>query len=424
MKQNDISNNTALISFVEALSGTSSVAIENQRLIEAQKKLFEAFIKLIASAIDTKSPYTGGHCTRVPELAKDLASALVQEKSGPFASFTMSNNEKEALHIGAWLHDCGKIVTPENVVDKATKLEMIYDRIHEIRMRFEVIKRDKTIEYYKKLVDGGDKVSLDQELANNLKLIDEEYIFIANCNVGGEFMASEKIERVKKIAERTWERTLDDTIGISGEATLKIAGKTKSLPFTEKLLSDKPEHIIERRESDKLEPNNPWNFKMKVPKNKFNHGEIYNLCIERGTLSEEERFIISAHMIQTIKMLEELPFPKHLRSVPEIAGGHHEKMDGTGYPRRLKKEEMSIQARIMAVADIFEALTAIDRPYKKGKTLSESIKIMDKMRKEQHIDSDLFDMFLSTGVYMNYAKKYMKPYQIDEIDVKQFISMR
>ncbi|NBU99505.1 MAG: HD domain-containing protein, partial [Spirochaetia bacterium] len=399
-----------------ALSGTSSVAIENQRLIEAQKKLFEAFIKLIASAIDTKSPYTGGHCTRVPELAKDLAAALVQEKSGPFANFTMTNNEKEALHIGAWLHDCGKIVTPENVVDKATKLEMIYDRIHEIRMRFEVIKRDKIIEYYKKLVDGGDKISLEQDLANNLKLIDEEYNFIANCNVGGEFMAPEKIERVKKIAERTWERTLDDTIGISGEATLKIAGKTKSIPFTEKLLSDKPEHIIERRDSDKLEPNNPWNFKMKVPKNKFNHGEIYNLCIERGTLSEEERFIISAHMIQTIKMLEELPFPKHLRSVPEIAGGHHEKMDGTGYPRRLKKEDMSVQARIMAIADIFEALTAIDRPYKKGKTLSESIKIMDKMRKEQHIDSDLFDMFLSTGVYMNYAKKYMKPYQIDEID--------
>jgi hypothetical protein len=242
--------------------------------------------------------------------------------------------------------------------------------------------------------------------------------------VGGEFMAPEKIERVKKIAERTWERTLDDTIGISGEATLKIAGKTKTLPFTEKLLTDKPEHIVERRESDKLEPNNPWNFKVKVPKNKFNHGEIYNLCIERGTLSEEERFIINAHMIQTIKMLEELPFPKHLRSVPEIAGGHHEKMDGTGYPRRLKKEDMSVQARIMAIADIFEALTAIDRPYKKGKTLSESIKIMDKMRKEQHIDSDLFDMFLSTGVYMNYAKKYMKPYQIDEIDVKQFISMR
>ncbi len=424
LERNDISNNTALISFVEALSGTSSVAIENHRLIEAQKKLFEAFIKLIASAIDTKSPYTGGHCTRVPEIAKDLASALVQEKNGPFANFTMTNNEKEALHIGAWLHDCGKIVTPENVVDKATKLEMIYDRIHEIRMRFEVVKRDKIIEYYKKLVSGGDKVSLDGELTNIIKLIDEEYIFIANCNVGGEFMAPEKIERVKKIAERTWERTLDDTIGISGEATLKIAGKTKTLPFTEKLLTDKPEHIVERRESDKLEPNNPWNFKVKVPKNKFNHGEIYNLCIERGTLSEEERFIINAHMIQTIKMLEELPFPKHLRSVPEIAGGHHEKMDGTGYPRRLKKEEMSIQARIMAIADIFEALTAIDRPYKKGKTLSESIKIMDKMRKEQHIDSDLFDMFLSTGVYMQYAQKYMKPYQIDEIDVKQFIAMK
>jgi HD-GYP domain-containing protein (c-di-GMP phosphodiesterase class II) len=421
-EEQDISNNSAIISFVEALSGTSSVAIENQRLIMAQKKLFEAFIKLIASAIDTKSPYTGGHCTRVPEIAKDLASALVLQENGPFASFKMSNNEKEALHIGAWLHDCGKIVTPENVVDKATKLEMIYDRIHEIRMRFEVIKRDKIIEYYKKLVDGGDKKLLDKELEEELKLIDEEYIFIANCNVGGEFMAVEKIERVKKIADRTWQRTLDDTIGISQEESLRITNKSKQIPFTENLLSDKPEHIIPRKDSDKIEPNNPWNFKVKVPKNKFNHGEIYNLCIERGTLSEEERFIINAHMIQTIKMLEELPFPKHLRSVPEIAGGHHEKMDGTGYPRRLKKENMSIQARIMAIADIFEALTAIDRPYKKGKTLSESIKIMDKMRKEQHIDSDLFDIFLTSGVYMQYAQKYMKPYQIDELDVKQYVA--
>ncbi len=421
-EEQDISNNTAIISFVEALSGTSSVAIENQRLIMAQKKLFEAFIKLIASAIDTKSPYTGGHCTRVPEIAKDLASALVLQNNGPFASFTMTSNEKEALHIGAWLHDCGKIVTPENVVDKATKLEMIYDRIHEIRMRFEVIKRDKIIEYYKKLVEGGDKKLLDLQLEEELKLIDEEYVFIANCNVGGEFMAAEKIERVKKIAGRTWQRTLDDTIGISQEESLRITNKSKQIPFTENLLSDKPEHIIPRKDSDKIEPNNPWNFKVKVPKNKFNHGEIYNLCIERGTLSEEERFIINAHMIQTIKMLEELPFPKHLRSVPEIAGGHHEKMDGTGYPRRLKKENMSIPARIMAIADIFEALTAIDRPYKKGKSLSESIKIMDKMRKEQHIDSDLFDIFLTSGVYMQYAQKYMKPYQIDELDIKQFVT--
>lgn len=416
----DISRTPAL-SFVESLSGTASVAIENNRLVEAQKKLFEAFIRLIASAIDTKSPYTGGHCSRVPEIATLLANAVISEKTGIFAGFDLDDEEKEALHIGAWLHDCGKIVTPEYVVDKATKLETIYDRIHEIRMRFEVVKRDKQIRYYKRLLDGGDNAVLSKELENELKTIDEEYSFIASCNEGGEYLPPEKIEKIKKIASRTWERTLDDTIGISHEEKKKLVNKNKTLPYLETLLANKPEHIIERTEADKIPPNNPWGFKMQVPQYKFNRGEVYNLCIARGTLTEEERFIINAHMIQTIKMLKELPFPKHLKNVPEIAGGHHEKMDGTGYPRRLKKEEMSIPARIMAIADIFEALTAVDRPYKKGKTLSETISIMHKMKAEQHIDTDLFDIFLTSGVYLEYARKYMQPYQIDEVDISKYV---
>jgi hypothetical protein len=194
------------------------------------------------------------------------------------------------------------------------------------------------------------------------------------------------------------------------------------LPVTENLLTDKPEHIIERKESETIKQDNSWGFKVNTPKYKFNYGEIYNLSIGRGTLTEEERYIINAHMIQTIKMLDELPFPRHLRAVPEIAGGHHEKMDGTGYPKKLQKEDMSTLARIMSIADVFEALTAVDRPYKKGKTLSEAIKIMQSMKKEHHLDGDLFDLFLASGVYQEYANKYMRPYQIDEVNIESFIN--
>ncbi|MDP2706091.1 MAG: HD domain-containing phosphohydrolase, partial [Burkholderiales bacterium] len=161
-----------------------------------------------------------------------------------------------------------------------------------------------------------------------------------------------------------------------------------------------------------------WGFNMKQPKWEANLGELYNLSIGRGTLTEEDRYKINDHMVQTIIMLGALPFPRHLRRVPEYAGGHHEKMDGTGYPRGLKKEEMSVPARIMAIADIFEALTAADRPYKPPKTLSESIKIMKFMVKDRHIDPDLFRLFLDAGVYKEYAKKYLKPEQIDEVDLK------
>ena len=150
-------------------------------------------------------------------------------------------------------------------------------------------------------------------------------------------------------------------------------------------------------------------------------GEVYNLCIGRGTLTAEERFKINDHMVQTIIMLEQLPFPKHLKRVPEYAGGHHETMIGTGYPRRLTKADMSIPARAMAIADIFEALTAADRPYKKAKTLSESLRIMSFMKKDEHIDPDLFALFLETGVFSEYAEQYLLPEQIDEVDIDQYL---
>ena len=415
----------AQISFIEALSGSSAVSLESKELIHAQKVLFESFIQLIASAIDAKSPYTGGHCARVPELTKMLARAACAESSGPYKDFDLDEEAWEAVHVAAWLHDCGKVTTPEYVVDKATKLETLYDRIHEVRMRFEVLKRDAEIACLKAIAAGEPETAARGQLAETLAGLDDDFAFIAECNEGGEFMAPEKLERLRNIAARTWTRTLDDRIGISHEEKARKARTpAPGLPVQETLLADKPEHIFERQARDRMPPDNKWGFRMPVPEVLYNKGELYNLGVARGTLSEEERYKINEHIVQTLIMLTQLPFPKHLRNVPEIAAGHHEKMDGTGYPRRLTRDEMSPVARMMAIADIFEALTAIDRPYKKGKTLSEAIRIMSFMKNDHHIDPELFDLFLRSGVYREYAQQYMKPEQIDGVDIAAYLDSK
>ena len=408
---------------VEALTSQAAVALDNQNLIEAQKQLLDSFIELIASAIDAKSPYTGGHCQRVPVLTEMLTRAACDSREPLFRDFDLTEEEWYELHIAGWLHDCGKVTTPEYVVDKATKLETIYDRIHEIRTRFEVAKRDAEIDYLKALLDGnGDAKKLKKTRDERLARLDDDFAFVAESNIGGEFMAPERIERIQEIARQTWARTLDDRLGVSPAKRKRMArAPEKSLPAEETLLADKEEHVMHREPGDVMADDNPFGFRLDIPEHKYNLGEIYNLCIPRGTLTAEERFKINDHMVQTIVMLEQLPFPKHLRRVPEYAGGHHETMIGTGYPRKLTKADMSIPARIMAIADIFEALTAADRPYKLPKTLSESIRIMSFMNKDQHIDADLFRLFLESGVYKDYAERYLKPEQIDEVDISQYL---
>jgi HD-GYP domain-containing protein (c-di-GMP phosphodiesterase class II) len=410
------------IGFAQALSGFAAVSMESRQLLKMQKNLLQSFIELIASAIDAKSPYTGGHCQRVPELTKMLAAAACESQDPRFKEFSLSDDEWEELHIAAWLHDCGKVTTPEYVVDKSTKLETIYDRIHEIRMRFEVLKRDAEIEYWRQLSSGGDAKQLKSELEAKQIQLDDDFAFVAKCNEGGEFMADEKITRLNEIANTTWHRTLSDRIGVSWEEGLrKQRGPESELPTQELLLADKEEHIIYRNEDEVISDDNPWNFKLDTPQHKYNRGELYNLSVTRGTLANEERFKINDHMVQTIIMLNQLPFPRHLRNVPAIAGGHHETMVGTGYPKKLRREDMSLTARMMAIADIFEALTAADRPYKKAKSLSESIKIMHFMKKDQHIDPDLFDLFLQSGVYLDYAKQFLAEAQIDEVDITKYL---
>ena len=412
----------AQLAFVEALSGTAAVAIETQRLLEARKALLDAMIRLLADAIDAKSPYTGGHCARVPELTLMLARAACDAKGGPYRDFDLRDEEWEAVQIASWLHDCGKVTTPEYVVDKATKLETIHNRIHEVRMRFEVIKCDAEIAFWKRIAEGGDRAAAAAALERERATLDEEFAFVAGCNEGGEFMDPSKLARLHTIAGRTWLRTLDDRIGLSQDEKSRFAGTPPpALPVAEHLLADKPEHVIARAPGDAMPADNPWGFRLQAPLHRHNRGELHNLAVARGTLTEEERYVINHHIVQTIMMLSRLPFPKHLRSVPEIAGGHHEKMDGTGYPKGLHASEMSPVARMMAIADIFEALTAADRPYKKAKKLSEALAIMDAMKRDHHVDPDLFDLFLTSGVFRRYAERFLPPEQIDDVDIGPFL---
>src|SRR5712691_4015998 len=405
---------------VEALAGQAAVALDNQMLIDAQRNLFRSVLKIFDSAIDAKSPYTGGHCHRVPELTNMLTRAADAAEDGPFADFHLTEDEWYELEVAGGLHDCGKVTTREFVVDKATKLETIYNRIHEIRTRFEVVKRDTEIEYLRAVMAGGDEAALRAARDARLAALDDDFAFVAECNMGGEFMAPEKIARLQHIAEITWLRTLDDRLGLSWEESARQPQTRESLPATEHLLADKRTHIIEHDVAP-VHTENPWGFVIKPPPHKANLGEVYNLSIRRGTLTEEERFHINDHIVQTIIMLEALPYPKHLRRVPEWAGGHHEKMDGTGYPRGLKRDQMSIPARIMMIADIFEALTARDRPYKARKKLSECVEIMARMSREGHIDPDLFALFLNSGVYRAYAAKFLLAEQIDEVDIARHL---
>ena len=372
---------------------------------------------------DSKSPYTGGHCERVPELAILLAEAANKSNCGELINFNLSTKEQwREFNTAAWLHDCGKIVTLEYVVDKATKLETIYNRIHEIRTRFEVLHRDASIEYYQQLLENPDnKDKLEEKLKLYHQKLTDDFEFIANCNIGSEFMDQSSIDRLEEIANLKWLRNFDDRLGLSQDELTRIDNIETFSPVLENLLQNKKAHIINRLREIDLEEYKEFAFKLDVPEYERNLGELYNLSIRKGTLNTEERFKINEHIITTIKILENIPFTNNLKNVPEYAGSHHETMIGTGYPRKLKKENISIPARIMAIADIFEALTAADRPYKKAKTLSESIKIMSVMRNNEHIDKDIFEIFLTSGTYKEYAKRFLMEDQIDEVDISKYL---
>lgn len=344
----------------ESLASQAAVALTNRMLVDQLEQLFESFITLINLAIDEKSPYTGGHCQRVPTLTMMLAEAVAATSSGPLAEFTLTDKDRHELKIAGLLHDCGKVTTPVHVVDKATKLQTIFDRIDLLDTRFEVIRRDAEISMLRTLASGGDRASAEREHAEKLQRIAEDRAFLWQVNKGAESMRPEDQERVRQISRRyRWVDPDGDEVDLLRE------------------------------------------------------DEIENLTIRHGTLTEAERETINYHIVATIKMLESLPWPKHLRNVPEYAGGHHERIDGRGYPKGLRGSEMSVQARIMGIADIFEALTARDRPYKSGMKLSEALGILDGFSRSGHIDPDIYDAFIRQKVYMQYASQFLDPSQID-----------
>ncbi|WP_182026877.1 HD domain-containing phosphohydrolase [Vibrio rotiferianus] len=397
---------------------------EIQHHEQQQEEFVEAFIRLIAQAIDDKSPYTAGHCNRVPEIGLMLAEAVEKCDTGKFKDFKFNNDdERREFRIAAWLHDCGKITTPEHIVDKGTKLEANYNRINEIRTRFEVLRRDAEVEMWKSISTGElSKEEAQAKFDQRVAQLDEDFRFVANANVGGEFMSDDKIERIKQIAKQTWLRHYDDHLGLSPFEEMIKSKSDVTLPVVENLLADKPDHIIERVRPVEFAPEH--GIKVQVPEHQYNLGEVYNLTISRGTLTPEDRFKINEHMISGIKMLGALPFPPELSNVPRYASTHHETLKGTGYPRRLSAEDLSTPERILVIADIFEALTAGDRPYKKAKPVSVAVDIMYKMALDEHLDMDLFLLFLESGVYRDYANKFMPAEQVDEVDIEKYLKSK
>jgi len=419
-------------SFVEALAASAATAIYNKNLLEDLERLFDSIIDIINGAIGRKSPYTGGHCDRVPIIATELAKATSAVKQGPFAGFELTALQLREFILAAKLHDVGKVTTPEYVVDKSTKLETIYNRIHEIRTRFEVLYRDAVIKRHERVLKSPkEAVKADHELAAFKAVLEDEWAFLAQTNIGGEFLSPDKVEKVKAIGQRTWLRYFDDRLGLSWEEEFRLTqllGKDAPhprLPIEEKLLDDKPIHVFPRTtpfaEAYKMPNGEPYPFKTPVPAVLYNHGEIYNLSIGRGTLTNEEHFKIKEHVMQSVFMLDRLPWPKGLENVPTIAGEHHETLIGSGYPFQRQAEELSMQSRILTIADIFEALTASDRPYKSPKSLSEAVKVLYFFKKDRHIDAELFDLFLTSGVYRWYAERYMRADQLDEVDITQYL---
>jgi HD-GYP domain-containing protein (c-di-GMP phosphodiesterase class II) len=339
-----------------SLASQAAVALTNNRLIQDLENLLESFIQTIATAIDEKSPYTGGHVRRVAGLTMTIANKINEKRKGPFSSITFSEDKMRELRMAAWLHDVGKITTPEHVVDKSTKLEKVYDIISDVKTRFELIKREYQLAMQETKNNKAD--NSPEKMEREIKILDEEYQFLVQVNRGSELIKDEMIERIKKIGKRKW--------------------STSSQTLT--LLTE---------------------------------DEIYNLSVRHGTLNDEERNIINNHAAVSYKMLSGLPFPKKMRRIADYAAAHHEKLDGTGYPLGLKADQLFLQSRIIAIADIFEALTAKDRPYKKGRTVAEALKIMEVMVKDQHIDADLFELFIQEKIYEDYARQELTEQQID-----------
>ncbi len=354
---------------VRSFAALGAISLTNKALVEKMEQLFMSFAQTIAKAIDEKSPHTGGHCRRVPALTLMIAEAIHNTDKGPLADFTLTNADRHELDIAGWLHDCGKIATPDHIIEKSRKLQTIFDRIEYVNAKFEIVSRDIEIKYKNQMIEAlthGEKIEVMQlktAMQRELQQLKVERAFIQKVNMGGEYLQDDEVALIHKIAKRY---------------DIKIEGVQQPV---------------------------------------LSIDEVNNLQVRRGTLTQAEREVMKHHMVITMDILETLPFPKHLQNVTEYALGHHETMDGKGYPRGLTKEQMSVPARLMALADIFEALSAADRPYKKAKPVSECLRIMGQMVENNHLDPDIFAIFIESKVYESYIEEFASQEQLDQIDL-------
>ena len=343
----------------ESLASQAAVSITNAKLISNMTELFEAFVKVMATAIDEKSPVTGGHIRRVADLTLIMAEVINDLKEGDFKDKTFSPDQMYELRIAAYMHDIGKVTSPVEIVEKAKKLQTIFDRIQYVRLRLTYISQkvmlegqDSKIEILQNGSDPEKLKALEKETSDKLEELKEIQEFINKCNEPGEFLDDEILERLKEISEKTY---IDE------------AGEQQ--PF-------------------------------------LTEDELVNLSIRRGSITEKERKKMQDHAAVTLRMLKQIPFTKKLKNIPAFAGAHHEFINGKGYPLGLKGDEIPFEGKLMAVTDIAEALTASDRPYKKAMPLETVYRILRSMAEGGELDNSLVQLFIEQEVYKTYQERH------------------
>ncbi len=350
------------IHIAQAYSAYCAIAITKNRLIEDLEKLLLSFLESIAVAMDAKSPVGYGHITRVGKMM-ELFSEAINRDTTFYKDIHYDRDALLQLKLAAWMHDIGKISTPEPILNKSTKLETTYNRIAEISQRFKSVILSLKLSLAEKrlsVLEENAKIDLKAEtgrVEEEIRWLHEALLFIKQKNLPSGLMDDKDIRRIEEIAQKTY--------------------------------------LIEGEETNLL-----------------TEDEVKNLSIRYGTLNDEERAKINEHAKISNQMLDMLVFPKKFKDVPKIAGMHHEKLNGEGYPNGVKGDEIPFEARLLAIIDIFEALTAHDRPYKRPKTLTESYEILDNMVKEGALDGTIIAYLKSSGLFEQYAKKYLLPEQL------------
>ena len=347
------------VSLTESLASQAAVSITNARLINDMENFFESFAEVMATAIDAKSPITGGHIRRVANLTMVMAEELHKTDKPPFQKVHYTPEKFHELRVASWMHDIGKVTTPVEIIEKSKKLQTIFDRVHlvDVRMQY-IIQRTQlaAAETRLNIMENGNSAECIQELEkkteHTIAELSDIRTFILQCNEPREFLEDEKIARLEEIAKRTYQD-----------------GQGKEQPF---LTTD----------------------------------ELHNLSIRRGSINTEERQIMNNHAQITLDMLNKIPFTRQLKNIPHFAGAHHEFINGKGYPLGLKGDEIPFEGKLMAVTDIAEALTAKDRPYKKAMPLDQVYQLLRSMAEKEELDSDLVEFFINEKVYEVYQEKF------------------